>query len=103
LQIQDLLISGHCHYISRKTSSYMIRVLSIVRELAMIMFKRFWLFYNEIFKIGYAGRIIDKAHMYEAVSRRSCMIDLYGYCISIWLDGNSVLYKIGLFRGHDLH
>ncbi len=46
----------------------MIRVLSIVRELAMIMLKSFWLFYNGIFKIGYAGRIIDKAHMYEAAN-----------------------------------
>jgi len=45
----------------------MIRVLSIVRDLAMIMLKRFRLFYNGIFNIWLAGRIIDKAHMYEAV------------------------------------
>jgi len=44
----------------------MIRVLSIVRELAIIMLKRFQLIFNGIFNIGYAGRIIDKAHMYEA-------------------------------------
>jgi hypothetical protein len=79
----------------------MIRVLSIVRELAMIMFKRFWLFYNEIFKIGYAGRIIDKAHMYEAVSRRSCMIDLYGYCISIWYDKFDAMCKAIFFEAHN--
>ena len=80
----------------------MIRVLSIVRELAMIMLKRFWLYYNGIFKTGYAGRIIDKAHMYEAVSRRSCMIDLYGYCISIWLDGAYTNCQFVAFQGHNL-
>ena len=78
----------------------MIRVLSIVRELAMIMFKRFWLFYNGIFKIGYTGRIIDKAHMYEADSRRSCMVNLYGYCISIWMDGAYTNCQFGVFQEH---
>jgi len=54
---------------------YMIRVLSIVRELAMIMLKRFWLYYNGIFKTRYAGRIIDKAHI------------IYQRLMSIWDTG----------------
>ena len=79
----------------------MIRVLSIVRELAMIMFKRFWLFYNGIFKIGYTGRIIDKAQMYEADSRRSCMVNLYGYCISIWYDKITAMCLAVPFQEHN--
>jgi hypothetical protein len=80
----------------------MIRFLSIVRELAMIMLKRFWLFCNGVFKMGYAGRIIDKTNMYEAASRGCRMAGLYGYCISILYDGTWSNNQFGIFQVHDL-
>jgi len=79
----------------------MIRVLSIVRELAMIMLKRICLFFNGIFKIWHSGRIIDKTHMYDAVSRRHRMMDLYGYCISIWYDKIDAMCQAILFQEHN--
>lgn len=46
--------------------------------------------------------IIDKAVMYEAAWQRSCMIDLYGYCISIWYWEIFASCQAGVCQENDL-
>jgi hypothetical protein len=50
----------------------------------------------------YRGGIIDKTKMYEAASRRSGMIDPYGYCIPSWHIGTFANYQAWIFRSNDL-
>jgi hypothetical protein len=50
----------------------------------------------------YRDGIIDKTKMYEADSRRSGMIELYGHCIPSWHMGTFSDDQAGILDGNDL-
>ena len=50
----------------------------------------------------YRGGIIDKTKMYEADSRRSGMIELYGYCIPSCHMGTFANDQAGILDGSNL-
>ena len=58
---------------------------------------------TKVYDDGERRGIMDKTMMCEAALRRTGMIDLYGYCISILYCSGLTDCEVGMFQGDDLH